>query len=507
MNFALENLLTEPAFGGDPDTPIVIHRRPCFVAAVGMLLGLVIFSACGMRYAYYALAVVALLLCAALFFKKRCLVWILIWAVMSLSLICIRYPTEISLKSATVEGTVCGEPETEENASVFTLKNVTVNGEKIKGKLRVTVYALYGFSHGQRIHAEVTFRSADAENRYKLSRRIAAEGTAKANTVKVTGKDHTLYGYLIRVRGSIAERIGKLFPDYTVLARGMLLGSAQSGADADDAYIQSFRDIGISHLLAVSGLHVGILASAVIFLMRPIKKFLPQYLLLAAFLLFYAAITAFSPSVIRAAVMLMVSFPAARLRRRLDMLSSLSLAFILIILIDPFTFYGTGFRLSFLAVYGIVTLVPALRKGFSVLRKGVRDSLATSLAVLISTLPAIAEAYGSVSVAAIVANLFILPLVPFFFVPAFLVTLLSYIRYPLAAVCAVFPRVILKVIVWIVSLGGAVDISVTAPNGYAYLFCLAAMFFVSPMCVCSKRVKTALTAGFTAIGAVLWIIL
>lgn len=508
MSFSLEEFLAPAPFAGDPDLPLFFHKRPCFFAALGILAGMLVFALCGIRYAYYALAVLVLLLISAIYFKKRFLIFLLVFSVIALTNVCVRCPTEITIKTGTVEGTVAEQPQTEDGKSVFLLRDVRVNGVKIRGKLRVTVYELYGFSYGQTVRASARFSAAGKRERYLLSQQVAADATFTASSVKIISKKTDLYGRLILLRCRIAEQIASLFPGNDVLARGMLLGSAQSGAEADDADIASFQRLGISHLLAISGLHIGVLAGAVIFLVRPIKRFLPKYLILTAFLLFYCAITAFSPSVLRASLMVLIAYPAVPLRKHADTLSALSLAFVILLLLNPFSFWSAGFRLSFLAVYGLVTLAPLLKKGFSVLHRGVRDSLSAGIAVLISTLPAIAESYGSVSVVAVAANLFILPLVPFFLIPAFIVTAISFISYPVAAFLAVVPRIVLKLITWIVSLGGAVDLAVTAPNGFSYVLILAAILFVSPVCVTrSPFIKAIPAAILLAAGIILWIVL
>ena len=507
MNFSVKEIFTPQSFEGDPDLPVFFHKRPCFFAALGVLIGLIVFSVCGIGYAYYALAVLTLLLASAVFFKKRFPILLLCFSVLALGSAGLQCPTVIGIDSGTVEGVVAETPQQEDNRTTFLIRDVSVNGVSIRGKLRVTVYDLYGFSYGQTVRAKARFRIDDSRERYLLSQRIAADATLTSTSVKVLNKSTDLYGKLIMLREQIGERIASLFPGNETLARGMLLGSAQSGAESDDADIASFQKLGISHILAVSGLHVSVLAGAVMFLLRPIRRFLPKYGILIAFLSFYCAITAFSPSVIRASLMLLIAYPAVPLRLRHDGLSSVSLAFIVILLIDPFAFFSIGFRLSFLAVYGLITVSPLLKRAFSILRKGVRDSLATSISVTFSTLPAMAESFGSVSVISVCANLFILPLVPFFLVPAFLVTIFSYVSYPLAALFAVFPRIVLKIITWVISFGGSVDLFIPAPHGSAYIVFLSALLTLSPVCVTRKVwYKAAMAAILIAAAVLLWIL-
>ncbi len=158
----------------------------------------------------------------------------------------------------------------------------------------------------------------------------------------------------LRLKQGIAVRLDSLFRDGSGLAKALLLGERESLSEKTTA---DFRDAGIAHVLAVSGLHVSLLMAGVFLFLR-LFRLPPAALfgLVAAFLVFYCRLLDFAPSVVRASILTLLFLLGRVLRRRVDPLTSLSFAFLLILLFRPLDLFSIGFQLSFLAVLGIITL-------------------------------------------------------------------------------------------------------------------------------------------------------
>jgi competence protein ComEC len=229
-----------------------------------------------------------------------------------------------------------------------------------------------------------------------------------------------LYGRLLALRQAVGARIDALFPDGAGAAKGMLLGDK---SDLDEETLTAFRDTGIAHLLAVSGLHVSVLAGAFSLLFR--RNAWVRFFAVLIFCALYAALTAFSPSVVRAGVMILVLLLAFPLRRRPDPLSSLSAAFVLILLVNPYALWYAGFQLSFCAVYSLILLAPLIQSPLARFGSTASGMIASSAAVVLGTFPASARFFGKTQFLSLVTNLFVLPLAPVFLIPAFLGTALS----------------------------------------------------------------------------------
>lgn len=125
--------------------------------------------------------------------------------------------------------------------------------------------------------------------------------------------------------------------------------------DALDGQLRlAYKRLGLSHILAVSGLHLSVIVGGADFLMRKLtvsKRKKNVFLLLL--ILFFAMICGFSSSVTRAAVMLGLFYLAELLGERSDSLTSLVFAVALILTVRPFSVYDAGLWLSFLATLGI----------------------------------------------------------------------------------------------------------------------------------------------------------
>ena len=158
----------------------------------------------------------------------------------------------------------------------------------------------------------------------------------------------------LRARQALHARIQGLFGEQSGLASALLLGIK---TDLDQESTQDFQTAGIAHVLAVSGLHVGILAAFLLLITKPFHLSPAARLLVLTFvLLMYCALLDFRPSVLRASVLFIILLSGRLLKRRADPLTSLAAAFLIILLIRPLDLFSLGFQLSFLAVLGIITL-------------------------------------------------------------------------------------------------------------------------------------------------------
>ncbi len=148
--------------------------------------------------------------------------------------------------------------------------------------------------------------------------------------------------------------------------KAILLGQK---SDLDPEVRKLYQSAGISHLLAVSGLHVGMLGMGLYGALRKRKlSRMAAGIIAGGLMIFYAMVTGASGSTVRAVIMLVVSFAAAAVFRTYDMLTGLSLALILILLWRPYQLIQSGFQLSFGAVAAIAIFCRTVIAGTERLR-------------------------------------------------------------------------------------------------------------------------------------------
>jgi len=186
-----------------------------------------------------------------------------------------------------------------------------------------------------------------------------------------------LSSFLFQTRKYLTERTKVIFGDGFALPAALLLGERDHLPQETQ---DSFSAAGVAHVLAVSGLHVGLLAGIIQWLLRERMSPGKRLAVLGAFLLFYCSLLNFSAPVVRASLLLMAAGMRRLVRRAPDPLTILSAAFVLILLFRPLDLFSASFQLSFGAVAGIVMLKPQLEKWLQKLRPAaVRDGIGVTL--------------------------------------------------------------------------------------------------------------------------------
>lgn len=251
------------------------------------------------------------------------------------------------------------------------------------------------------------------------------------------GEDNSNYlsSFSLSARDKIKEVTKQILPQpYNYLLIGMLLG--EKGFIPPDLK-EVFAEAGIMHILAVSGLHVGIIAFALAALLNMLR--LPKKLklfTLVLILLIYASITGYRPSVLRATIMFIMLIGGKLINRDRNLNISLFFAAFLILLLNPLTLYDAGFLLSFIVTFFIINLSPILQELYSKIIVWIKTPLAISTAAWIGIFPLSAYYFNKVSIISIVSNIFIIPLTGIAVILGFVTFFIGLLSIPLAGVIA-----------------------------------------------------------------------
>lgn len=200
--------------------------------------------------------------------------------------------------------------------------------------------------------------------------------------------------------------------------RGVLAALVWGKASEIDADIMSaYSKAGVVHVLAVSGLHVGLVYA----LMSPVLKRIIRsrkwawlkFLLPASVLWIYAGLTGFSPSVLRAAVMFSFFIVAEEFSKTNESFNTLFSSAFLLLIFDPMMLFNIGFQLSYVAVLGIMTLQrPILALYFSPIKilNEIWKMMAVSIAAQIITMPLTLFYFHQFPTWFLVANVLVIPI-------------------------------------------------------------------------------------------------
>jgi competence protein ComEC len=248
---------------------------------------------------------------------------------------------------------------------------------------------------------------------YLASRRIFLEGwTREPVEVAAGSRGSRLLGVLFDVRTLLLRRLDAAFPPAPGgLLKAVVLGD-RSGLSAETQ--RAFLESGTYHILAISGLHVGILAGALFGFFR-LARVSPRVAAAAAAVLVtaYAALAGAGASVVRAALMADVYLLAIVLDRRADLVNSLALAALALLWWNPGSLHDVGFQLTFLATLGIAAVLPRCASRLGSLPRPFRwalESVAITVAASAVTLPVLAGSFNRFAPVGVLANLPVVPL-------------------------------------------------------------------------------------------------
>ena len=276
--------------------------------------------------------------------------------------------------------------------------------------------------------------------RYLSTKRISA--VVNAGGVQPVGESRGWIGQVHR-RTDLALGYG-LRPREASIVRGMVLGDRSR---IPEELKTDFQRSGITHILAISGQHVAVLAALVYFLLRGLA--VPLAIRSAgtlSLIWLYILIAGAPPSAIRAGVVASFVLAAPLLGRQLSPLHFLTTMLAAVLAYNPALVYSTGFQLSVTAVSGILLLRKPFQKlvkatifrPFAKPPEALSNLFSISLAAQIATAPIIAASFGTVSIIGVLTNLIAVPLsgpiLALGFLGALAGNVASFLAYPLNAV-------------------------------------------------------------------------
>jgi competence protein ComEC len=231
------------------------------------------------------------------------------------------------------------------------------------------------------------------------------------------------------VRRWLLDGLNEMVPEpEAALGAGILLGVRTSIAPEIST---AFATAGLTHVVAISGWNIAIVAAIVGSLVRPLEERRGGRWLApgtaAATIAGYVVLTGASPSVVRAALMASAMMVARLGGSRAHAASALGLAAFVMLVAAPEVLWDVGFQLSALATGGLILFAAPIEARLSRWPAWLREPVALTLAAQLTTLPVVLGSFGRLSLVAPAANVAVVPLVP-------IVMLLCAVAAPLGAI-------------------------------------------------------------------------
>lgn len=274
---------------------------------------------------------------------------------------------------------------------------------------------------------------------YLYEQNIYATFKVKSNDghILIAERGTPVLKFCYRIRAKLKRLLEEyLTEDGWGLMYAILLGE-RSGIEQD--LKEYFIKTGTVHILAISGLHIGIVAFILCTVFNALRIPRKATLLLTIIILvIYAALTGANAPVMRSTIMISVFFAGILINREADILNSLGLAALLILLVKPNQIFEPGFQLSFLSVGSIIYLMPRInpllkRLG---LNRYLSNAVSMSISAWLGILPLVSYYFNIVSPIALIANLIVVPLLGIVIASGISLLIVCFILKP--CLCIIF---------------------------------------------------------------------
>ncbi|MBQ8427043.1 MAG: ComEC/Rec2 family competence protein [Clostridia bacterium] len=343
--------------------------------------------------------------------------------------------------------------ENTDTGSALVVSDVSVKGVvdgKLKYKIMLYVYGENTLDIGDyiRFNAMLKDKSLVYENSfspYDIGNKIKYTASTTASEIKVVAKNLNVFEICnLFIRDTLKS--GLDYNEFSV-AYGMLTGDSEL---MDYNVITAYRYLGVAHIFAVSGLHIGFLATALNFILNKLKtKRLLKAFIITAILFFYSGVCGFTASSIRATIMSAVLLFLSAKGERYDGLSAVSIAGVIILILSPVQLFCVGFQLSFVVVIGILLLAKPIERFLIKKVKFVPKKICSSIGVVVSaqlaSIPISLASFGYFSPISVVANFILIPVICIIFYFLFLLTVIGGI-FSIPNIALFLPNYVLKFI-------------------------------------------------------------
>ena len=392
-----------------------------------------------------------------------------------------------------------------QGTAVVTLSSITFKGERVPGRIRLNVPLVTDdvlsntLRVGNVISTHVNLRPTDASS-FNINNSFRYQGTVLQGLLRFERRSNDLRSIVLRWTHNFFHR--HMSDTNAELMYSMLFGDRSS---LDEEVRGNFALSGMAHVLAVSGMHVGLIVAIFVFLLNFLK--VPrkwQFFIILALLGLYVFLADFRYSILRASIMFTVLLFNRLFLRRVDLLSSISFSAIIILVLFPFGLDSLSFQLSFACLLGIALFyrpvydwhmrhLPKWRGKFGQsLNRGFSAAMALNIVTNIMIFPFLLGTFGNFPLISFVSNILLLPIITLSF-QACVVALLTYVGYPLLWIVDRAIWFVLWASDWMGQLSWQrLDI---VQHGFWYLFLLFGLVLLTRFVFFKKRIHRYLAVG------------
>ena len=428
----------------------IINFRPFVLFAMSLIIGIVlatfVFVTENLKlvfFIFFLMLFIASIIVAIIFkagFLKYIAICLLLIVIPIGQMFHIHHEMNKNLDFDETEVVICGRiAENYKFTNTGNLKleidNIEIIGADFKHNIkgRVVLYSnpanynLEKLDVGRNVSVfgKIRLNNFEKESKYLLSNLSnGVVGSCYVNYSSFNIKEEIDKTFDEKIRGEVWNKLQNFDTEYADIGYAMMFGDS---SQIDEDVISSFRTTGIAHLLAVSGLHVSIIAMMISFLLGLLK--LPKganFAVMSVLLFAYCYLCSFSVSVVRASLMSLLYLYLMARGKCYDRLSALAFSICVILIINPLKLFNVSFILSFVAVYAITLLTKLFEDLFDkVCHKKLSKTIALIFAAQVGLILVQLYFFKNYTPMSIVSNFISIPVATIAFVLLIITTLIS----------------------------------------------------------------------------------
>lgn len=427
-----------------------------------------------------------------------------------------------------VVGTIISNPSDKDYKITYTLNVESINKDlsykntklllSVKKEEQQTIY-----EYGNKIVLKGEFQEAEVKRNYggfdykEYLKTKGIYGLVKTNhkNIKIVKENNSnfILKFANDISKSIENRANKLFDkNKASLITGLLIGNIQN---LDEDIKEAFRDSNLTHMLAVSGSHMSYIITLISFVISigKIGK-VKSKIITIIILVFFMLITGSSMSVVRACIMSVYMILASLFHKRVNIISSISISFFILMIINPYCILDIGLQLSYGGTIGIVFIYNNFKNIFiknrknknqnkneneKTLKENIKVKLIDMIFLTISAniiiIPITMYHFNNISLTFVISNVLTSLIIGLLMLVSFVTIMISYIIYPLAQFLSIFLNILLELFIQIATITSKLPFSkILVPTIkiefiVLYYFFIAIIIFINKIKAKKKKRK------------------
>lgn len=462
-------------------------NKPILIILIGYIIGIIWGIYFNISIFFIFLSVIAIYLKKKE--KTKILLLIVISALISnisVNILENQYKTKFqNIENIETSGIIISNKEEKEHKNRYKIK--ICEGQFKNTRLYIMVDKRVKLEYGDKIELKGEFEEPKTARNYKgfnykeYLKTIKIYGTIKVDKVEIQKKNQCNLLMIMSNKTflKIKENIQKTYNEQT---QGIILGIMLGDKTGIDEEIEdNFSESNISHILAVSGMHV----TYIIYLVSNSKYIFgktPSKIISSIFLIVYMFITGFSVSVVRACIMGIISCMAFVVHRKSDTINNIAISAMIILLNNPYSLFSLSFQLTFGGTIGIVLFQEKVNRILvnKIKLKKISEILSVSVSAQIIIAPIILLNFNTIGIAFLITNLLLNVVIGSIVMGGLIQIIISFITINIGIIIAKVIQLPIYMLIMISEIGGIIpfgNIQVITPNFYQVSLYYILVFF------------------------------